>query len=185
MAQDKREEPERRRKAELALKAIAEAEAAKLAIKEAAKKRKEELGQKRLDKLAKQLGTAHHVAGARSTQTSAQGLKGNQREYILIAAAPVRQFMPPGVFGYSTPKVWTVYVDGKDGPKTIDLYDGKHDKEVRLGALMGYQRVIDNIVAKTLAYQGVTEEAVLEPQPRYLDKNVGSDVLNTKQKEIK
>ena len=33
--------------------------------------------------------------------------------------------------------------------------------------------------------QGVTKEAVLELQPWYLGKNAGSDVLNTKQKEIK
>jgi hypothetical protein len=144
IANDKRETAERRRKAELALKAIAEAEAAKLAYKEAIRKKKEELIQKRLDKLNKQLGKVHHVAGARSTQSSAQGLKGTQRAYMLIATAPVRQFPEPGVFGYGTPVIWAVYTeyaeDEKDwdGPRTLDLYDGKHEEERRWADLMAY-----------------------------------------------
>ena len=94
-------------------------------------------------------------------------MKGTQKEYILIATVPVRHFPELGVFGYGTPLVWAVYVDDKDGPKTLNLYDGEswYNEELRLGELMGYAKVIDNITVKTLAYRGITEEAVTEPQP--------------------
>jgi hypothetical protein len=62
-------------------------------------------------------------------------LKGTQRAYILIATAPVRQLTEPGVFGYGMPVIWAVYTeyagDGSDwdGPRTLNLYDGKHEEE--------------------------------------------------------